>query len=332
MGLSNSQHNRIMSGYSARILYHENELNEHKTIAYRVCPRIRDIEDEVASLSAAQAIKRIRGNNDGQLEYTQQMTALAAEKANLLETYEFPADYLQMKYDCDICKDTGIDGSKRCKCYMIAATQLLYKSSGLTNVLELENFDNFNLEYYPDDFIKTIGGHDISARDNMTNVLSKCKAYVDKFGDDKPNLLFSGQAGCGKTFMTHCIAKALMDKGFSVVYQSAGQFFDNLASQKFGTSDDPESAGIALFFTEADLLIIDDLGTEVSNSFTNSRLFDCINARLMKGLATIISTNESFSEIRDAYSDRVYSRIIGNYVPMLFFGPDIRKQKSRKSI
>lgn len=329
MGLSNSQSDRILSEYSARRLFHENELKNHRAIAYNACPRIQDIDDEIAQLSAAQARKRILGSTEGQLEYSQKVTALATEKANLLDTYQFPADYLTLKYDCEICKDTGADGNKKCKCYVISATKLLYKASGLTNVLDEENFDSFDMSYYPDNVTMTFGGVTYSARENMENILANCRSYVANFESKKDSMFFTGQTGRGKTFMTHCIAKSLLDMGYSVVYQSANQFFDNLANVKFGyDSDDFE---IADYFTEADLLIIDDLGTEMTNNFTNPRLFECINDRMMKGLGTIISTNLSLSEIRDRYSDRIYSRIMGNYSLLAFFGEDIRKQKLRKN-
>ena len=331
MPLSNSQYDRIMRDYTARALFHANELAEHERLAYAAVPRLREIKDEVASLCAAQARKKILGDTSGELDLSQKLSFLAAEKANLLETYEFPADYLDLKYDCPICKDTGVDGHRRCKCFTVRATQLLYTDSGLKNVLEAENFDTFDLSRFPEDDVRSMGDKKISVRDNMKNILARCKAYAENFDHSKKSLLFTGPVGCGKTFMTHCIAKALMDKDFSVIYQSADRFCDTLANAQFHNDDSyDDDAELMQMYEDVDLLIIDDLGTEYANSYTAAKLFNYINHRISYGQATIISSNLSIAELTKAYTERMTSRFFGNYDIFLFFGPDQRRQKYSK--
>ncbi len=325
MSLSNSQYDTIIREYNRRQLYHINLQNAHIDEIYEKIPRIKEIDDEVKDAGRTQAKKRIRGEKFSKDEFLKYMAALRDEKTALLKANGYPEDYMELTYTCEKCHDTGyINGTEKCSCYLQAATNLLYNQSGLADVLEKENFDTLSFEYYSRDPKDAVRGRTVY--ENMTMIVESCKKYVAEFPKKKENLFFTGQAGCGKTFLSHCIAKALMDERFSVVYVTAKQLFELFADETFNRDDDG-GADLTQYIFESDLLIIDDLGTEVANSFTNSSFFSCVNEREARGKGTIISTNLSLANIRDKYSDRIYSRILGGYKCFNFYGQDIRIAK-----
>ncbi len=324
MSLSNSQHEALMREYNRTQLYHENLRRTHEAEIYEKIPRIKEIDDEVKSSGHFYAKRNIRGEGFSKDEFLKYLEGLRAEKLSLLKRNGYPENYMELTYTCEKCHDTGYIDGRKCSCYLQAATNLLYNQSGLAGILEKENFDTLTFEYYSRDEKDAFRGRTVF--DNMTHVVDACKKYVAEFPDKKGSLFFTGQAGCGKTFLSHCIAKALMDQRISVVYVTAKQLFDLFAEETFNRDKDA-NASLTQYIFESDLLIIDDLGTEVSNSFTNSSFFSCVNERLVKGKGTIISTNLSLANIRDKYSDRIYSRILGNYTCFSFYGPDIRIAK-----
>ena len=187
-------------------------------------------------------------------------------------------------------------------------------------------FDNFNFDFYSDDIIDEVSG--ISSLENMETIVDRCHYFINNFDKHPCNLLFYGRAGTGKTFLINCIAKELIDKSYSVIYLSAVQFFDLLADYSFRRENNSVYRQISINELEGcDLLIIDDLGTEMSNSFTDSALFDCLNERLIHQKSTIISTNFSIEDLQNKYEERIFSRVIGNYNSFKIFGDDIRIKK-----
>ena len=214
------------------------------------------------------------------------------------------------------------DGRK-CACFRRAETELLYEQSNLKEILLEDNFEHFSLQYYSDEAINESSG--LSARQTAAFALKCAREFVAGFSDSFTNLCFYGDTGVGKTFLSHCIAKELIEAGFSVLYLTAFEFFEQLEQHKFSSSDESEEAYRHLF--ECDLLIIDDLGTELTNSFVSSQLFLCINERILRKKSSIISTNLSLEQFAETYSERTFSRIFSHYQMIRLFGNDIRIQK-----
>ena len=228
----------------------------------------------------------------------------------------FPADFLTPKYECEKCQDTGYVANQKCNCFRAAEIDLIYEQSHIKNLLKTENFSALSYDYYE--------GEDY---EKFTKAVQICQNFIKTFYLDYRNLFFYGTVGTGKSFLSCCIAKELMDKGYLVIYFSASQLFDVLSKSTFEKDSREAVSGISDDICECDLLIIDDLGTELTNSFVSSQLFSCLNNRHMRKKPTIITTNLSLGELRDRYSDRIFSRITSNYDVCKLTGRDIRMQK-----
>lgn len=325
MALSNSEYNSIMREYEERRYRARHELDERTREVYGRIPRIKDIQAEISTAAVENMKSRLRGVTDGdnctRRQLHDRIEALMAEKAELMKQYGYDADYLKPEYVCADCNDTGYIGSEKCHCLKEKITEVLYSRSNLREILEKENFSTFNQALYSPDFVDKVTGDD--ALENIQRVLGVCREFTHGFGRDFQNLFIYGETGVGKTFLTNCMAKELMDSSYSVIYMSAIHMFDVLADSQFGRNAD-ERGGDASELTDCDLLIIDDLGTELINSFTISALFNCLNERFLKRKPVIISTNLSIGEIRELYSERVFSRIASNYTMLKIFGKDLR--------
>ena len=221
-----------------------------------------------------------------------------------------------------ICKDTGYVNNEKCSCFKRKVIELLYTQSNLKEVLQKENFDTFSFVWYDD---KVENGR-ISPLENMKKISKSCLEMTANFDKEPQNILFTGPAGTGKTFLTHCIARELMDACYSVIYLSATEFFEILSKQTFEDNNSMDTQ----YLLDCDLLIVDDLGTELSNSFTVSRLFYCINERIIRKKAMVISTNLSINTLRDLYTERVTSRLLSSFKIYELYGADIRIQKMIK--
>ena len=203
--------------------------------------------------------------------------------------------------------------------------KLLHAQSNLEDVLERENFKALSYEYYDDaEILPQLG---ITNAAYMRRVVAGCKAFVRDFDKKHDNLLFTGSTGVGKTFLTNCIARELMDDFHSVIYLTASDLFDVFSRNKFDYDNAEDMKDMYRFILDCDLLIIDDLGTELNNSFTSSQLFYCINERMNMSRSTIISTNLTLARLRDSYTDRVTSRIMSGYRIIPLYGGDIRLLK-----
>ena len=251
------------------------------------------------------------------------MAELKERRDQLLESNGFPADYLEPPYDCPDCKDTGYINGKRCHCFKQAAINIVYKQSNISTILSKENFDNYDISVYDDVYPDSISG--ITARATAQNALESAQNFVHHFNEKGGNLLLLGKTGCGKTFLSNCIAKALLDQGVSVIYFTAFELFHVFEEQTFKKNADVADLHDHIF--DCDLLIIDDLGTEFQNSFTTARLFQCLNERLLRNKSTIISTNLNLADLRDTYSERITSRVFSNYEVINLIGDDIRLKK-----
>lgn len=316
MPLTNKQYDAIMREYDRR-QYHNYRIQcARKDEIYQKIPRIREIEESISSFSMAQAEKLFlseeRSSADPHaLENLRRgLAALRREKELLLKQNGYPADYLEMHYTCPACQDTGYVGSRKCDCFRREEIRLLYSSSRLEEALAKENFSTLSFDVY-----------DEEQRAAMPAIIDACRLFVQTFDGRFQNLMLYGPVGTGKTFLTNCIAKELLDRSHSVVYFTAFQLFELLSPSHTEENDLRQRSEAVL---DSDLLILDDLGTEMLNTFTVSRLFQVLNERALRRRSTIISTNLSLKDFRDLYSERIFSRITSSYTLLKFTGSDIR--------
>ena len=290
-------------------------------------PRLGEIDRELRSTAAkAMRIAFESNNTAAEIETLKQKNlALQAEKQKLLLQNGYPADYLSPIYTCPDCKDTGYMDGEKCHCLKQAIIDTIYTQSNVKNILERENFSVFSYDYYSDTQKDPKTG--LTSLETAKRAVAECERFIADFGTTSQNLLFYGNTGVGKTFFTNCIAKELLEKSYSVIYFTAFQLFDILSKGVFEKDADAIAAHQNIF--DCDLLIIDDLGTELSNAFTVSQLFLCVNERILREKSTIISTNLNLVELRDLYSERTFSRISNNYNIIKLFGDDIRIQKRK---
>ena len=329
MALSRTQYQAIMDSYART--RHEN-LMEHqrrKEEIYDAVPEIRAIDEKIAHISIEAAKYQLfHPETDGRAALRQKIYDLSMEKVNLLVIHQYPADYLDDIYTCPDCRDTGYIGSEKCHCFQQHILHVLYDQSNLRELIRVENFQNFRLDYYSD---RPERNGALSPRENMREILGRCRRFIASF-DSHPggNLLISGNTGVGKTYLANCIAGEILKAGKSVIYMSAHQFFSQLADYTFRRGQ--ENADTLSFLLHCDLLIIDDLGTELNNGFINSQLFLCINERILHRKSIIISTNLSLKQLSQTYTERISSRFIESYEYFHIYGEDIRIKKAVSSL
>ena len=329
MALSRTQYQAIMDSYART--RHEN-LMEHqrrKEEIYDAVPEIRAIDEKIAHISIEAAKYQLfHPETDGRAALRQKIYDLSMEKVDLLVIHQYPADYLDDIYTCPDCRDTGYIGSEKCHCFQQHILHVLYDQSNLRELIRVENFQNFRLDYYSD---RPERNGALSPRENMREILGRCRRFIASF-DSHPggNLLISGNTGVGKTYLANCIAGEILKAGKSVIYMSAHQFFSQLADYTFRRGQ--ENADTLSFLLHCDLLIIDDLGTELNNGFINSQLFLCINERILHRKSTIISTNLSLKQLSQTYTERISSRFIESYEYFHIYGEDIRIKKDVSSL
>ena len=302
----------------------ESENRRHLEDAYNRIPRLREIDKQlrITMAMAAQAVFASGGDVQAAMnEAKEKNLALQIERRELIAA-NFEEGYLDEAPICDRCGGTGYVGSQMCECLTELCrqeqkTELTFLSAGQ------ERFDQFRADYYPDRIDPTYG---VSIRTIMEKTFQTCKRYAYSFSDKSPNLLFSGDTGLGKTFLSACIARTVADSGHSVVYESAGHLFAKLERAKFEGSEDARQE--AAKYTACDLLIVDDLGTEMAGQFVTSALYTLINDRLLEHKPTIISTNLTVDDLTRRYSPQIVSRLRGSYMRVPFLGDDIRVKKN----
>lgn len=324
--LTNSQYQQLMSKYYERQLKTKDLMEQRYQEVTTAIPELPELDKEIRVLALAHAKARLSRQNDA-ADLSSDITAISRKKEQLLISHGFSSDYLKPVYTCPDCQDTGYMDGKKCSCLEKEIVNFLYSQSNLKDILDYENFSHFNLEYYPDDYTEEATG--LTPRDNIRNVLSAVRAFIKNFSTESGNLLLYGNTGVGKTFLTNCIAKELLDKSYTVVYLTSVKLFDILETNKFDREISRTEKDASLsYILASDLLIIDDLGTELNNSFTSSQLYHCIDTRLTRHCSTIISTNLSFDDLREHYSERIFSRITSNYTLLKITGDDIRLRKA----
>lgn len=290
---------------------------------YERVPRIQKIDEELQKTGISISKALIKGVDDPEKtieSFKQSLDKLKQERAILLTENNIPLQYLHDNFDCNECNDTGfVSSGQKCRCFKQQLITKAYNMSNLARVLKKENFQSFNLDLFSD---QPFDGQVLTPKQNMMDILNVSEGFVFNFDEDnEDNLLFYGETGLGKTFLTNCIAKALLDRGKIVIYQTSFKLLEILEELRFKNNNDKEKYNL-LF--DADLLIIDDLGTEMTNTFTNSEIFNIINSRLLSNKKTIVSTNLSPKEMMDRYDDRIFSRLFSKFTVLHFFGKDLR--------
>jgi DNA replication protein DnaC len=295
---------------------------QRKETVYSRIPGYADLDARLLELHTSAAAQFAAGNRSVLNELRKAVRDIEEKKAGLLIANDLPADYLEPVYKCPDCMDTGYINNEKCHCFRQKEISILYKQSNLDKLLQEENFSRLSDRYYSGDDLE-----------HFKKAVTWCHSFIDDFGSEYQNLFFYGTVGTGKSFLSCCIAHDLLNSGHSVLYFSAIHFFELLSQVTFH-SKDLSASDTMDDLAHCDLLIIDDLGTEITNQFTVSSLFSCLNERHLNQKATILSTNLSLEEIRDRYSDRVFSRITCYYQLCKLTGPDIRienkKQQNRK--
>ncbi|MCM1272548.1 MAG: ATP-binding protein [Clostridium sp.] len=341
MNYSSLNIEEILRGYEKRRLENKRQLQKRREQIYALIPRIEEIDGTSTSLYIEAARNRVLHTADRQTTGDTKSTnrALRQEKETLLKKHGYPSDYLDPIYTCRLCHDTGYveadDSSsqtlvRKCTCFTNQIIDALYLSSNLDKVLEQENFDTFDMSYYS----KEKSDQQFSPHENMGNILKRSREFTKSFEvkeRDRGNILMYGETGMGKTFLTNCIAKELLDKGHSVLYLSANELFETILSS-YVMNQKTEFAELYNYIYNSELLIIDDLGTELTNNFVLSQLFEIINQRSIKGVSTLISSNLTMTGLRERYSERIVSRIIADYTVFYMYGDNIRYQKRKKTI
>lgn len=331
MALTNSQYDSIMRDYQKKQLHNRRVQAEHEAAVKAQLPRIAEIEQELSSLSVSYAKSLLTDKPMSKDELHRQLEELREEKEALLIGAGYDKDYLELPYTCRDCQDTGYIGTTKCHCFRQASIALLYNQSHRKEILQKENFKHFSFQYYSEDFVDASTG--LSALTFAKRAYDESQNFVKDFDETCKNLLFYGNTGVGKTFLTNCIARELLDTVHSVIYFSAFELFDVLAKYTFESASshmaDPETDNETAYenILDCDLLIIDDLGTELTNSFVVSKLFLVVNERLLRKKSTIISTNLSIESLVEVYSERTFSRISKDYTMLKMIGNDIRIQK-----
>lgn len=326
MGLKNYQFNTILREYDNRRLQSKYELDRRKEIVYDKIPELKAIDDEMIHDSIQRAKSALMNDSNALVGLKERNEQLTKKKRQLIKNAGFPEDYLELHYVCPLCKDTGYIDNEKCNCFKQAIVNLLYSQSNVKDALMHENFSTFSLAYYDDTQIDAVTRQ--TPLSNIKNVLTIVKSFISNFDQQYDNLLIYGNTGVGKTFLSNCIAKELLDSGHTVIYLTSFQLFDILEKYKFNTAEDyDEIRNRFEYILDCDLLIIDDIGTEMNNTFITSQLYQCINERHLKQKSTIISTNLSFEQLKNNYSERIFSRISSNYRLLKIIGDDIRLQK-----
>lgn len=317
MAISNAKYDAIMREYEDRQTKNRHLLEERTAYVKEHVPGYRELSDQIASVCVMQGKKLLEGDTSALARLHETVSELSAGKKKLLAQALLPADYLDPIYDCPDCKDTGYHDGIKCHCFRQAVIDLLYEQSGIRSQLEKENWDTLSYSYYQ--------GEDLT---RFQNAVAACQQFLKTFDLDYRNLFFYGTVGTGKSFLSGCIAKDLIESGHSVIYFSAAELFDQLSRSRFDYKN-TETQSVHEDLLSCNLLIIDDLGTEYTGNMTASQFFSLLNERHLRQKSTIISTNLSLEDIRNRYSDRVFSRLTNQYTICKFTGPDIRMLKKR---
>jgi len=318
VALTNSQYETIFRVYEEKQLHNHRVLEDRFHEIYEKIPEYRELELLISSTSVSLGKKMLGGDDQALSVLKEKIKDFSFQKKQLLINSGYKEDYLSPIYHCSNCLDSGYTELGKCKCFKQAMISMLYAQSNIQGTLKDDNFSNLSTSFFT--------GEDLL---RFEKAVTTSKKFIKTFKEDYQNLFFYGTVGTGKSFLSSCIAKELIDKGFSVIYFSSSQMFETLGKYSFDYKSKEELKGIYNDIYNCDLLIIDDLGTEMSTKFISSQLFSCLNERHLRKKSTIISTNLFLEELCATYSERIFSRITNNYQVCKLSGSDIRMLKKR---
>lgn len=324
MGYNQENFRRIREEYSRKYLDVQQAASKRREEIHAILPAVREIDAQLSDmgLKIMQVALQSENYKAALAKIEAQSHALEQKRAEVLVQNGFPADYTAPKYECDACGDTGYIDYKMCDCMRKKLILAGYESSGIGMLMQSQSFENFSLDYYKADRMTHL---------LMQSNLVKAKEYAASFHPARSeNLAMFGGTGLGKTHLSTAIAREVIEGGWDVVYVSCVDMFADYEAQRFGNSTGTPTGASLSRYTDCDLLIIDDLGTELTNQFTTSCLYGLLNTRLNRHLPVILSTNLETDEFRKRYWDRITSRVLGNFTIMPFKGTDIRRQKLSK--
>lgn len=314
---------RIIQMYEDIRLSEENSLKERRAEIEKKIPEVIKIEREIARLGIKLSIEILNSSKNIEAlinNLKEKVTELRIRKSELLVINGYPMDYLELHHRCKKCGDTGFIGLDRCSCFKNKLIDIYYENSDLKKLLKNSNFSNFSFDLFSN---TRRTSEPKSPRKNMEEIASISWNFIEQFSNSNENLLYFGGSGTGKTFLSNCVAKELLDRGFFVVYRTSEELISDLKKIRF--EGDSELEEILL---KCDLLIIDDLGSEQITDFSKTELFNFINRKLLKGNKMLISTNCGLEILKNLYSERISSRLLGEFTLCKFYGEDIRIRKN----
>ena len=323
MSFSKENMRRVNLEFSGKALRAQQDAQLREQELKAAIPALVPVDEALwtTGLRILDAFRRLRGEElEAEMQrLREENRELQAARKALLEENGYPADYAAVRYECPICSDSGQDGLKMCACKRRRLIMLGYESTGVAHLMETQTFDTFRPDLQPDPRV----------RETLTKYLKFLRSYAENFDASSRNLLFLGATGLGKTHLSTAIAKVLVEKGCDVVYETAANLFGDFEYERFSRpySDGGGEGSRTQKYFDCDYLIIDDLGTETSNQFTVSCLYNLLNTRINRGARFLVSTNLGQEELRTRYTDRIYSRLIGECAPLSFRGEDIRRKK-----
>lgn len=308
----------------------EERFQERRENIFRRQPRLREIDGELRATMSRILASALRRGSDPRTAIEalkKQNLGLQEERAMLLDQLGLPADCLEEKPTCPLCGDTGYRDGGMCRCLRTYCAREQQRE--LSRMLDLggQSFETFSLEWYSEAEDPALG---VSPRENMDWICKTCKRWAAAFGPGSGSLLLTGDPGLGKTFLSAAIAREVSGDGWSVVYDSAVHIFDRFEARKFGRESGEVVESDVERVLDCDLLILDDLGTEMTTPFVQSALYTIVNSRIMDRRSTILSTNLRLEELSRRYTPQTASRIEGEYQVLPFFGEDIRRLKKER--
>lgn len=313
MALSNSQYTDLLHRYDERQIEREREIEARSKRLHSAVPELKALEEETRYAY----IDSARVSGDALTEVENKIRELESKINALITNAGFPADYLDVPYTCPDCKDKGIVDGVKCHCFIKASNALLFSQSNMDKRLQ-KSLSSFSTEYY-DDAIKDM--FDQTSKQSAESALSYAKEFVSSF-PNHDNLFIFGETGTGKTHLSCCIATEVIDKGHSAIFIKAPDFI-NLCYQKYSDKTGEKTAMYDKL-RDCELLVLDDLGADGATKNSDSLILSLIDDRVNAGLSTIITTNLNVSQIKDIYSERISSRILGDFKTIHFFGVDLR--------
>ncbi len=317
MGYNSETYSKALKIITENARKRESLYNSELEKVYSNIPELQKIDTVLGKIGSKAAVAALSGDFSGLEVLKEESVTLTKRKEQILRDAELE----KPESNCKLCSDTGYTNGKLCECVKALAKQITFEDLSKQMPITNQKFENFDLKFYSN----TPDKNGVVPRKVMTGILKMAKEYCINFGENSKSLLFMGNTGLGKTHLSLAIVSEMVDRGFGIIYGSAQNLFSEVEKEHFsysGTNDKMEA------LLDVDLLVIDDLGTEFSTSFTQSVFYNIVNTRILNRKATIINTNLTFAEIEQRYTPRISSRFLGNYELIKFFGTDIRQQKA----